>query len=170
QELGAVDRQDQGVLEAGEELSRQVLVAAPVVGLETAASAGQREGVVAQLVDPELRLPELPALDAEPRANGMVDAEAEQLVRGVGLDLRHLGGLAEQQPELRSTRAELRLRPDRQVELQEPRQQEDAVDHPPAGHVEELDAAELALDGLCPVVEYLVDGRVVRDGEAQIQI
>jgi hypothetical protein len=33
-----------------------------------------------------------------------------------------------------------------------------------------MDARELALDSLRPVGEYLADARVLRDGEAQVEV
>ena len=81
-----------------------------------------------------------------------------------------LDGAAEEQPERRTQRAEVRFGREGQVDLQIAGQQEDAVDRGTNGEIEQVRGKEVAGQVLGPVRQHLVHARAARDAEGEVQI
>jgi hypothetical protein len=73
---------DQRVFELVEDPGRKLVEAAGLSGFEVTPAAGERQRLVAQLVDPVLRLLQTPALDADVGADGVVNAKSEHVLIG----------------------------------------------------------------------------------------
>src|SRR5439155_18918313 len=74
------EHSDVRILETGERLRGQVVVAARLHRRHTLAEAGEREGMVAHGADVMLGLPEASALDARARVKGVDDAPPEEVL------------------------------------------------------------------------------------------
>src|SRR6185503_16117576 len=99
------------VLEAGTDLSRKIVVAARLHRRQALAEAGKRQRVVADGPDVVLGLPHAAALDARARMERVDDAPAEEIRRGRRRWKNRVARrLAEQEPEARARRTELRRR------------------------------------------------------------
>src|SRR5437762_2688057 len=116
------------------------------------------------------RLPRLPALDAEARADRSVYGEPEKLAGIRGGHLLPLDGLAEQKLELRPVRPEIGRRREGQIDLQTTRKEEDAVEGRAIRLVEERGGSKLLLHQPREVPENLADRDVPHDPEGQVEV
>lgn len=132
--------------------------------------AGQGQCVVAGLGEPVLGLPALPPFDRDTGPQCVVDGAAEE-VTGIGLARPGLlNGPAEQEAEVRTGGAELRFGAEREVDLEVPRQEEDAVDGAAEGQVEEHDAAELGAHRRRPVIKDVAHRDAVAYAEGEVDV
>src|SRR5262249_44366070 len=111
-----------------------------------------------------------PALDADPGADRVMDAEAKQVLRRRRWRLSPFDGFPKQQLELGPQRSELMLRRERDIDLQIAREQKHAIERRQKRQVEQVRRAELALQFWTPFVQDLHRSRALREPERQIQI
>src|SRR5690349_4760553 len=137
-------------------LSGQLVEPSTVMLVQSKASTGERHRLVAQVVEPIQRLPESPTLDADMRANDMMDRESEH-VRGGRLATRWvLNCLTEQQPKPGSACPELRCGREREIDLQRSRQQEDPIHRLSDTDIEQDGRRRVVLHEPRPVREDIV--------------
>ena len=106
QEFGSVQRAHEGWFQRAEQGGRQSVEAPAVPGLQPLLTAAQRERLITGRADPVLGLPPPAPLDAEARADGVVHAKTEQVLRGRRRCIWPVRGGAQQQTEVGPSRPE----------------------------------------------------------------
>lgn len=132
--------------------------------------ARQGEDLVSRGADHVLGLPRAVARDAGARVQRVQPAHAGQLGDG-----RHCGrcsprGDAEQQTKARANRPELRLWPERQIDLQRVNEQEHAIQRVAVGYVEMVDRGVLAVHAVGPLADQHRAVSVSTDAQRQVDV
>jgi hypothetical protein len=96
--------------------------------------------------------------------------DPEEVPSGGRCRVAPLDGAAEEQPERRTQRAEVRFGREGQVDLQIAGQEEDAVDRRGNGEIEQVRGPEVTSQVPGPVGQHLVHARAARNAEGEVQV
>src|SRR5438552_18608553 len=143
-----VERSNERRLEGCQDLLRQEFCALRVSCDVTEPQTCQCDHVVADAADRPLGLPRLPAFDACLRVARVDPRETNQLISRRRRSGRDLDGSPEHRSPIRPARTEVRLRRERDVDLQPVGQQEDAVDRRSPREIPVVDRCEISAEDL----------------------
>ncbi len=140
-EFWDVERADERRRDGCGHLRRKVVHAAALDRGHAVAQARQGEHLISHRADHVLRLPHPAAGDARPGVQRIEPAQADQLNGGRRSRGERLGDGTEQQAKARPDRAELRLCPERDIDLQRAGKQEDPIDRLASGRIQVMTTA-----------------------------